>query len=474
MGDGPDPPAGTPESTESEVARLTAERDRLEAEVGALRAQAAGAAPPPRRRVRRVAAVVLVVVTSIVFTVSVVGVWTRRNALNTDKWVETVGPIAEDPAVQQALGSWMTTELMTAIDPETFFESVLPEQGQALAGPLTSALRGFVNDRVDTFLASDTFQRLWVEINRRAHTRVVAVLEGDTGNLQIENGKVVLNLVPVLNGVLAEIGKASPEIFGRTVDLPTVSVDDIPEDAVSKVESALGVDLPDNFGQFTVFEAQRLEAVQDAVELFDRLVVVAVVLAFLLIALTLWVSPSRRRTLLQLAVGIALGVVLIRRIGLRAEDEVVDLAKAENREAVGVVVGAFVDSLLDATAWILAAAALVAVVALLTGPYPWAVALRRRTASLARALAAAVGAATTRRPDEATVAWVVERRELLQLGGAVAGIVVLLLVDLSWLWILLLALVIAAYELAVVRIAELTPSEPEPREPEPSGAVEPP
>jgi len=198
------------------------------------------------------------------------------------------------------------------------------------------------------------------------------------------------------------------------------------------------------------------------------------VLAFLLIALTLWVSPSRRRTLLQLAVGIALGVVLIRRIGLRAEDEVVDLAKAENREAVGVVVGAFVDSLLDATAWILAAAALVAVVALLTGPYPWAVALRRRTASLARALAAAVGAATTRRPDEATVAWVVERRELLQLGGAVAGIVVLLLVDLSWLWILLLALVIAAYELAVVRIAELTPSEPEPREPEPSGAVEPP
>jgi hypothetical protein len=468
MGDGPDPPAGTPESTEREVTRLAEERDRLEAEVGALRAQVANAAPRPPRRVRRVVAVVLVVVTTIVFTVAVVGVWTRRNALNTDKWVETVGPIAEDPAVQQALGSWITTELMTAIDPETFFESVLPEQGQALAGPLTSALRGFVNDRVDTFLASDTFQRLWVEINRRAHTRVVAVLEGDTGNLQIENGKVDLNLIPVLNTILAEIGKASPEIFGRTVDLPAVSVDDIPEDAVSKVENALGVDLPDNFGQFTVFEAERLEAIQDAVELFDRLVVVAVVLAFLLIALTLWVSPSRRRTLLQLAVGIALGVVLIRRIGLRAEDEVVDLAKPENREAVGVVVGAFIDSLLDATAWILAAAALVAVVALLTGPYPWAVALRRRTASLARALAAAVGAATTRRPDEATVAWVVEHRELLQLGGVVAGIVVLLLVDLSWLWILLLALVIAAYELAVVRIAKLTPSEPEP-----SGAVEP-
>ena len=183
-----------------------------------LRAQVARAAPRPPGRPRRIVAAVLVVVTSIVFTVAVVGVWTRRNALNTDKWVETVGPIAEDPAVQQALGNWMTTELMGAIDPEAYFESVLPERGQALAAPLTSALQGFVNNEVDAFLASDTFERLWVEVNRRAHARVVDVLEGDTGNLQIEDGETVLNLVPVLNGVLAQIGEASPEIFGKAVE----------------------------------------------------------------------------------------------------------------------------------------------------------------------------------------------------------------------------------------------------------------
>lgn len=112
----------------------------------------------------------------------------RRNVLNTDKWVETVGPIAEDPAVQQRLGNWMTTELMGAIDPEAFFESVLPERGQALAAPLTSAVEGFVDDHVNDFLASDTFQRLWVEVNRRAHARAVDVLEGDTGNLPTIQG----------------------------------------------------------------------------------------------------------------------------------------------------------------------------------------------------------------------------------------------------------------------------------------------
>jgi hypothetical protein len=469
MDDGADSPAGAPEPTEAEIARLAEERDRLRAEVDDLRARHTGAEPRRPGRPRRIATALLVVVTSIVFTVAVVGVWARRNALNTDRWVTTVGPVAEDPAVQEALGRWMTTELMVVIDPEAFFESALPERGQILAVPLTNALRGFVNDRVDTFLASDTFQQLWVQVNERAHARVVAVLEGDTGNLQIEGDNVVLNLVPVLNQVLTQIGEASPEIFGRTVDLPTVTVDDIPEEAVAKIESALGRDLPDDFGRFTVFEAQRLQQVQDAVDLFDRLVVVAAAMATVLIALTLWLSPHRRRTLLQLAVGIALGVVLIRRLGLRLEDDVVDLARPENQDAVQVVVGAFVSSLLDATAWILAIAAVVAAVAVLTGPYGWVEALRNRTVSLARSLGAAVGAAVTGRQDDPAVAWVAAHREALQLGGIVAGIVVLLVADLSWLGLVVLALVVGGFELVVQRISELAPSGGGPERP---GAVE--
>ena len=468
MAENEDSATGAPEPIASEVARLAAERDRLLAGVGDLRTQVPTASPQPAGRPRRLVTALLVVLSSIVFTVAVVGTWAHRNVFNTDKWVENVGPIVEDPAVQQRLGDWMTTELMEAVDPESFFERVLPERGQALAAPLTGAVEGFVHDQVNDFVASDTFQRLWVEVNRRAHARVLDVLKGDTGNLQVENGQVVLNLVPVLNEVLAQIGEASPEIFGRTVDLPTVTADDIPQDAVAKVESAIGRDLPDDFGQFTVFDAQRLEAAQDAVALFDRFVVAAAILAVVLMALTLGVSPYRRRTLLQLAVGIALGVVLLRRIGLRLEDEVVDLAKPDNQQAVGVVVGAFVDSLLDAIAWILASAALVAVVALLTGPYSWARALRRRTVSLVHALAAAVRSAVTQRPDEATVAWVVAHRELLQLSGIVLGIVMLLVVDLSWLGILLLALIIGGFELAVARIADLTPSDAEAGHTEPT------
>ncbi len=411
MDEGREPSGKAAESAEEEIARLAEEQARLEAEVEDLRGQLAAPAPRRKGRPRRIVTALLVLLTSLVVTVAVAGVWARRNALNTDRWVETVTPIAADPAVHEALGRWMTDELMAVIDLDALFESVLPERGQILAVPLTNAVEGFVNDKIDEFLASDTFQRLWVDLNRRAHDRVVAVLEGDTGNLQIEDGEVVLNLVPVLNGVLAEIGKASPEILGRTVDLPTLTVEEVPKDAIEKIEDATGLRIPDDWGQFTVFEAQRLEQAQDAVDLFNRFVVYVVVAAVVLLALTLWCSPHRRRTLLQLMVGIALGVVLIRRLGLRLEDDVVDLAKPENQDAVRVVVGAFVSSLLDATAWILGGAAAIAAVAAITGPYRWAKALRHGVASMARTAVGAVGAAAKRQPDDPTVVWVGEHKE---------------------------------------------------------------
>jgi hypothetical protein len=477
--EGPDESAGVAEPSESEVARLADERSRLQAEVDGLRAKLATA---PRRRAvrtRGVVAVALVVVTSILFTVSVTAVWARRNALNTDRYVQTIGPVAQDVRVQRALARYITDQAMSAIDPEELFKSALPERGQILAAPLTSALRGFVNDRVDAFLATDTFSRLWVQINEVAHERVVDVLNGDLPpSLQVQGNDVVVNVIPVLNQVLARIGEASPEIFGRTVNLPTVTVDEIPQDAIQKVERALGRDLPENFGQFTVFDASKLQQVQDTVALFNKLVVVAVILAVVLFALTLWVSPRRRRTLLQLMVGIALGIVIIRRLGLRLEDDVVELVKPENRDAVQVIVGAFVSSLLDATAWILGIAAVIAAVALLTGPYGWARALRRGTVSGAQAAVGAARSAINRQPDDPVVAWVGAHREVLQAGGIVVGILALLVLDLSWIGLFVLVALVIAYELAVQRLADIgaggVPPEEGPAVPSGGGpAVEP-
>ena len=62
------------------------------------------------------------------------------------------------------------------------------------------------------------------------------------------------------------------------MNLPTISGEDA-EEAIQKLSNALGRPLPDNFGQFTVFDAARLHQVQGRrADLFNTLVVVAVIL----------------------------------------------------------------------------------------------------------------------------------------------------------------------------------------------------
>ncbi len=128
------------------------------------------------------------------------------------------------------------------------------------------------------------------------------VLRGDAEAVQATDGNVTINLVPIINQVLANITSASPELFGRTVDIPDVQIDEIPASAVDKINEAFGTDLPADFGQFTVYDDGQLKEVQDAIALFDTLVWVSVVLFLLSTVGALALSVNRRRTLVQLAV----------------------------------------------------------------------------------------------------------------------------------------------------------------------------
>jgi hypothetical protein len=105
-------------------------------------------------------------------------------------------------------------------------------------------------------------------------------------------------------------------------------------------------------------------------------------------------------------------------------------------------------TLLTFTAWLLVVAIATLVVALLSGPYPWAVRLRGWVRDLGRSLSGAV-ARGERAP---AAAWIGAHRDALMLGGAALFVVVLLVTELSMWGFLLTALLLAAYELIVYRL----------------------
>ena len=247
------------DTTPDEIARLQAERDALAAEVETLSAKV-----DHRGRLRRTIVGVLVVLTCISLMAASLAVWTKRNVLDTDRWMEHVGPLAEDPAVQALLTERITARIMEIVDPQALFAEVLPDKGQILAVPLSNAVEGFVHDEVAKFVASPTFDKLWTEANRRAHATAVKVLEGESEVVRANEGSVTLDLIPIVDAVLVQIGDLSPDIFGNTIDIPTITVDDLPKDSIAKLNAAFGLDLPEGFAQITIYDDGKLSEAQAA------------------------------------------------------------------------------------------------------------------------------------------------------------------------------------------------------------------
>jgi hypothetical protein len=443
-------PKQSPEELQEELERMKTERNELEAKVETLEAR-----PQKRRRLRRVLAPILVALTVIVFTVTVPAAWGARTVLNTDRYVATVGPLAEDPDVQASIATKLTDQVFAALNVEgTLSEALgaLGDRATVLAAPLTNAVKGFVRDQVERVVASDAFQTFWVRANTVVHTQVLAILRGDDQDISVVQGKVLLNLLPLVNLALGSIQAVASDLVGRDVTLPTIEPNEAPNESITKIEQALGVDLPDAYGQVVVYDSQDLEALQQTLYLFERLLILLLILIPVLVAASLWVSTRRRRTLIQLATGAAVGLVIIRRIAIISRDSVFDRVDTEKFPSVRVLADELMASLFRYTAILLTIVLLTALIALITGPYPWAVKGRAWVRDGARAIAAAFSG--ERLPDTGRVRWIRDHRDGLMLGGAIVAVALLLLFDLSLWGFVIAGIVIALYELALVRLHE--------------------
>jgi hypothetical protein len=438
-------PARVPDE-EAGLERIQAERDALAKRVEQLEDR-----PTKRRRLRRVSAALLLVVAVLLFTLAVPGVWFRRTFADSDRYVAMVAPLAQDPAVQEYLSRTVTNQVFEALGVEERLDSALAERAPRLvflAGPLADAVRGFVQDKVQAIFASGAFATYWEQANRYVHDQLIATLRGEGDVLVVSHGRVVLSLLPLVNQGLQAVSSVTSELLGRQIELPDLTGVEVPSEAVARIEQALGIDLPDRFGTVTVYDSEELAAVQDSVDLAGRLITLIVVLFFLVAAGALWVSTRRRRTLVQLTTALAVVLVIERRFAIAAANRVVDAAKPENRDAASAVVDQVLGTLLRFTGWLLVLAVGALLIALLSGPYPWAVRLRGWVRDVGGAVTGGVG----RGEGVPAAAWIGGHRDALMLGGAAIFVLVLLVANLSVGWFLLVALLLGAYELLVYRL----------------------
>ncbi len=408
---------------------------------------------PRRRRILRSVVGLLVALSCLLVLLSTTVVWAHRTLLNTPTFVGTVGPVFEDPAVASAVATRATDELFTELHLQARLRDALPPKAGFAAVPITNATKGFVAGELTKVLTSPRFQAVWTGTLTTTHQQLVAVLRGqNTPAVSTSGGYIVLNTIPVINQALGKVSGLASDLTGKHVTLPTITSPEVPQQQVTKLSKALGVPLPSNFGEITLVRSSDLATVRQAVKAFDGLTLVLPLVTIALIALCLWLSVNRRRTLLQLAAGVSLLMIAERRVVLHEQS--VLASAAHNPQLALSVLGDLLHGFFVLTAWILGVALVVLVIALLSGPYRWAAAIRLAVQRAGRAIAGTRGG--NRR---GALAWIGSHAAGFQLAGAVVAGILLLIVSVSWLSFLIIGVLLAAYEVCLQRIKPAPPDE---------------
>ncbi len=394
----------------------------------------------------------LAVLTCILLFVSLIGVWVQRTIYDTDRWVALVEDLPSEPAVAQGLADRITEQLVSLTDPQAKISEVLPPQASALAGPITVALENLVSRTVADVIASDQFRSVWVSLNRFAHQKVIAFLDGDSEIIQADDGKVQLNLMPIVGEVLDRLPSG---LLGEG-SVPDISVDLPMDEARRLISSYLGLRqdaIPEDFGQITIFESDRLETVQRALAAFNNLVVVMVIATLAMGAVTIVLSRRRRRTVVALGIGAAVTVAmawaLLRVIGNQVADS---LANESAGKVAGDVFNSLLSDLRSTTTIVLVAGSVAAVVAFLLGdsrPARWTQVQVRAARDVTTA------AAMETSQGGSAAAWAAGNEVGLRVGGVVVAVALLLLLDVSWGWLAWVVALLVAWELAISGLVRL-------------------
>lgn len=220
---------------ERENAELRRRLDEAATAPGHVAERSAGSPDVPgRHRSRSAAAVVLIMVGALLAPVGVVAAWAERTLTDTDRYVATVGPLADDPTVRSALAGRMTQAVMTRIDVGSLLDSVadgLEERDVApraagalplLEAPLTSGIESFVRRAADRVVTSDEFADSWERANRVAHEQLVAVMRGSGGDVvQLgQDGQLTVQLAGMIDLLKTRLVDGG---FELAANLPTIN-----------------------------------------------------------------------------------------------------------------------------------------------------------------------------------------------------------------------------------------------------------
>jgi hypothetical protein len=258
----------------------------------------------------------LLLVGTLLWTAFGLGLWAKRQALDTNNWVDTSDQLLENEQIRSALAFFVVDRLYDSATVEARLKEALPPRLDRLAAPATAALKEIARRNAPRVLGSAAALNAWEAANRSAHNTLLNIV--DNG---VQGRSVSLDLRSLVGEVAAGTG--------------------LPASAVDK--------LPPQVANLQVASPEELDNVRDLLHLFKTIIWLLLGLAVACFAGAIALARDRRRTVLNVGACLMLAGVAVLAFRTLAGKYVVDsLAEAPNAhdiadEAWGIATRLMVD-----------------------------------------------------------------------------------------------------------------------------------
>lgn len=253
--------------------------------------------------VRSIAALLVFVIAFILTPIGLVGHWGNRTVIDAQRYIDTVGPLAAQPEVQEAVTKAVTDAVVAKMNTQQNVEGLLtnlfPDRQviSGLSGPIAAGINSAVGTLVAKFVASDQFQTLWIDLNKVAQKSVSLILQGKDGDVvSLQGEDVVLNISSLLTAT-------QQYLVSNGVDV------------------ASKITIPDNEREIVLFQSPALAQLRFIYSLANPLLQWMPLICAALFALALWLSRRRARMAVAVGVGVLVSALLIK-IGLSYGEQV--------------------------------------------------------------------------------------------------------------------------------------------------------
>ena len=250
------------------------------------------ATPTPAKRrigVRSIAAVLALILGLGLLPLGTVTYWGHRTVTDTERYLETMQPLAYDEDVQNSLSVFITDKIEEQIDPEALvnqvFAGLIEEYPslKALVPIVAGAIDSLIAQVVDRLVRSDQFKQLWDLANTAAQKSLMAILEGrDDGPVSLQGDEVVLDI--------------------------SVLVDQVKQGLVDQgFSAAANINVPQADRQIVLLEAPQLAQIRTIYSFTSPVAAGLVFIAILLLVLAVVLARRRPRMTAWAGGGAAVG-----------------------------------------------------------------------------------------------------------------------------------------------------------------------